>query len=424
MSTRARSIVVSLAGLILLAILILQIPAVNAAVSWRYDKFTIYVRNLVDPPARLPTPLPASPTSTLQTAASVTPAARTPTQDLSATATLEPLPAQVQLPSPPHEFQTPNNCGPATLSMALHMYGWEGSQADIAALIKPQKADRNVNPDEMAWYVRNEAGGYRIEFRVGGTIFLLKRLLAANYPVIIEGTTSLDPNDVIPGVEDDLWAAHYLLLTGYEDATESFIVQDSYHGPDKVVSYSQLESDWKPFNYMYMVIYFPQDEEELKAILGQDWDLDQNRQSTLALAGQAVAADPNDAFAWFNVGSNLVYFERYEEAVQAYNQARTIGLPIRMLRYQFGPYHAYFYTGRFDELLLISEDTLEWAYSSGHEWSEEAWFWKGWALYRQGDARGAMDAWEEALYVQPGYCDAESAISLIQQTDPPAYCVP
>ena len=30
--------------------------------------------------------------------------------------------------------------------------------------------------------------------------------------------------------------------------------------------------DWKPFNYLYMVIYLPEDEPELAAILGQDWD--------------------------------------------------------------------------------------------------------------------------------------------------------
>jgi hypothetical protein len=43
-----------------------------------------------------------------------------------------------------------------------------------------------------------------------------------------------------------------------------------------------------------------------------------------------------NAFAWFNQGTNLTYFQRYSEAAQAYDTARSIGLPQRLLRYQFG----------------------------------------------------------------------------------------
>ena len=39
-------------------------------------------------------------------------------------------------------------------------------------------------------------------------------------------------------------------------------------------------------------------------------------------------------FAWFNLGSDLVYFDRYEEAALAYDKARELGLPLRMFRYQ------------------------------------------------------------------------------------------
>ena len=83
--------------------------------------------------------------------------------------------------------------------------------------------------------------------------------------------------------------------------------------------------DWKPFNYLYMVIYLPQDEAEIKSILGPNWDPDQNRQNALAISQAAITANPNDAFAWFNLGSSLVYFERYNEAAQAFDKAFTIG---------------------------------------------------------------------------------------------------
>ncbi len=424
MSTRTRYIFIGFAALILLIALIYRIPRVNAAIEWRYEKFTIFARNLINPPERLPTPRPST-----RVPATVTPAVPAltgiaPTSTPTVTPTLEPLPAQVKLASPPHEFQTANNCGPATLSMMLNMYGWEGSQADISNVIKPEKADRNVNPDELIWYVRNYAGGFNLEYRVGGNINLLKRLLAHNYPVMVESTTSLDPNDAIPGIDDDLWSAHYLLLTGYDDATQTFIAQDPYRGPDRQVPYKKLQEDWKSFNYVYMFIYLPFEEEEIKFILGADWSLDQNYVRTLADAEQYTITNPDDAFGWFNLGSNLVYFERYEDAAQAYDKALMIGLPLRMLRYQFGPYHAYFQTQRNDDLLAISENTLELAFSSNNYWSEEAWLWKGWALYRKNDVDGAISAWNKALQVKPEYCDAYYALNLVQGTAAPAFCVP
>jgi len=140
MSKKVRTIALALAGFLLLAVLVYQIPKVKSAVDWRTEKFGLYVKNVLNPPGPVPTALPTStplptgegqgegiPTSTPEPVL-------TPTSLASPTATFAPLPAQVQLTPPAWEQQTPNNCGPATLSMALHMYGWTGTQADIAAL--------------------------------------------------------------------------------------------------------------------------------------------------------------------------------------------------------------------------------------------------------------------------------------------------
>ena len=61
---------------------------------------------------------------------------------------------------------------------------------------------------------------------------------------------------------DDLWDAHYLLITGYDDNAQVFTAQDPLLGPDQKIPYDKLMADWKPFNYLYMVIYLPQDEAE------------------------------------------------------------------------------------------------------------------------------------------------------------------
>lgn len=399
---------ITLAGLMLLSVLAYRIPPVKLAVDWRLEKFTLYVKNVVNPPGPVPTALPVTPVAATRTPLSTPQVDSTPTTFSTPTANPEPLPAQISLSSPPYEQQTPNNCGPATLSMALHLYGWEGSQDDIAAQIKPVLQDRNVNPEEMAYYVRNFAGWLNVQYRVAGDLTILKRLLAARYPVIIEGVTDLDPNDAL-GPSDDLWAAHYLLLTGYDDAAQTFTVQDSYRGADLTVTYQQLQAEWWPFNNLYMVIYFPQDEAELQSLLGSDREPDLNRQRALEIAQAATQANPQDAFAWFNLGSNLVYFERYEEAALAYDKARQIGLPMRMFRYQFGPFLAYFHSGRIDDLLVLAN------YARGiTDMSEEAWLWYGWGLYRKGDFQGAKAAWEKALSINNApYVDARQALPYV-----------
>ena len=299
-----------------------------------------------------------------------------------------------------------------------------GDQYDIAKIIKPADADRNVNPDELRYYVLNEAGWLRAEFRVAGDIQLLKRLLAANYPVIIEEASTLAPQDA-NGPNDDLWDGHYLLITGYDDSARVFIAQDSNQytgGPDRKISYDQLTVDWKPFNDLYMVIYFPKDEAEVQSILGNNWNPNQNRQNALDIAQAAVTADPNDKFAWFNLGSDLVYFDRYKEAAQAFDKAFTIGLPQRMTRYQFSPFFAYYNNDQVDYLLQLTENTYK---SINGYYSEEALLWHGYGLLRKGDANGALADWNKALKVHPGYCDAEQAINTyIQPTYQLTGCSP
>ena len=407
-----RNILFIAAGLLLLAILILQIPAINDRVAWRYEVAKTYVRNVLNPVGAVPTAIP-NPTSTISPTsptAPVTPTSIVVDTPIPPTPTLAPPPPQASLGSPPYEKQTANNCGPAALSMMLHMFSWTGDQKTISDVIKPVNGDRNVNPEEMAFWVRNYAGWLRIEYRVGGDLDTLKRLIAAAYPVIIEGTTSLNPDDT-GWPDDDLWAAHYLLLTGYDDATQTFTAQDPYRGPDKSIPYEQLTSEWKPFNYLYLVVYLPDQEIEIQTLLASNWDRDVNRQNALALAEAATVKDPNDAFAWFNLGSNLVYFERWDAANAAYDRAREIGLPQRMFRYQFGPFLANFHGHRNDDLLALTEYALQ-----RTEMSEETWLWHGWALYRKGDTTGAIENWRKALSIHPGYEDGLYALNFVGAT--------
>ncbi|HIE25054.1 MAG TPA: tetratricopeptide repeat protein [Anaerolineales bacterium] len=390
--------------LVILGLVFSQLPPVKSRLSWRVEVAKTYLRGVINPVGAVPT---AKATNTLISLSSSTPEATpalsvTPTIEPTATGTPEPLPAQVSLSVPNYELQDMNNCGPASLTMALRYYGWDGDQFDISEIIKPIPQDRNVNPEEMVYYVRNYAGWLRAEYRVNGNLYLLKKLIAAGYPVLIEETFHFDepyyPND-------DLWAAHYLLLTAYDDKDGAFIGQDSYQGANQRIPYETLMEDWKPFNRVYMLIYLPEDEDELALLLGDDWDEEKNRENARQASQRATEENPDDAFAWFNLGSNLLYFEEYAQSANAYDQARSLGLPQRMMRYQFGAFIASFQDHRTEDLLALTKYALQRTPNS-----EEALLWRGWGLYQQGDYEGAIASWELALKHRPNYFDAEYAL--------------
>jgi tetratricopeptide (TPR) repeat protein len=294
--------------------------------------------------------------------------------------------------------------------MALRYFGWEGTQFDISDIVKPKRPDRNVNPEELAYYVNNYAGWLRAIYRVNGDAARLKALISAGFPVIIEETFRFEEPYWL---HDDLWAAHYLLLTGYDDAAREFTSQDSFHGENQILPYDELEENWEPFNHLYFIVYLPEEEDEIKGILGEDWEEDSNRKRALAASQKRIQENPDDAFAWFNLGSYLLYFERYDEAADAYDTARNLGLPQRMMRYQFGPFIAYFQSNRIDDLLTLTNYALKITPTS-----EEALLWYGWAKYREGDYAAARKDWEEALARHPGYADAEYALRFLSGNSP------
>jgi len=144
-------------------------------------------------------------------------------------------------------------------------------------------------------------------------------------------------------------------------------------------------------------------------MLGDDWDVDANRKTALAQSLAETEKDPSNAFAWFNLGSNQTYFENYVAAAKSYDKARQIGLPQRMLRYQFGPFIAYFHSGRTADLLVLTEYALQRTPNS-----EEALLWRGWGLLRTGKKTEAIDLFNKALEDHPGYADAEYALNFAQ----------
>jgi hypothetical protein len=423
-----------------LAFLVYQIPYVNYRLSWRLDSVETSIYSFLHPVAGyLPTPVPgrasqvvsenipvdipqstsrpaasnptrSSPTGPATSLTSATVAVQDPTGTPGPSATPPPsptpLPSRVTLPPPKWEAEDWNDCGPTTLSLYLKFWGWKGDQFTIQKVIKPDRADRNVNIDELTGYVHNYVPSLDANYRVGGTVNLLRQFIANGIPIAIEESLMI-PETYI--TNDDHWAGHYILVTGYDDKFQIFFVQDTELGKDHVVPYKELDRDWQSFNRAYIMVYPPDQEQTVINLEGSDWDQDTNRQHALDAAKAETQSDPKNAYAWFNMGSNLVYFEQYSQAAAAYDTARSLGLPQRMLRYQFGPFIAYFNVGRNDDLLALTQYALNVTPNS-----EEDMLWRGWALYRSDDRVGAVDMFTKALAARPGYGDAIYALKYVQ----------
>jgi tetratricopeptide (TPR) repeat protein len=317
-----------------------------------------------------------------------------------------PLPTQVLLSGVRYEDQHGrwNYCAPANLAMALSYWGWQGNRDVAGPVLKPDEKDKNVMPYEMVDYITSQTN-LRVVSRVGGDIDLLKRFIANGYPVLVEkGTYLRDLTGVVS------WMGHYQVVTGYDEGGGYFIAQDSYVEPDHQVSYADMIDGWRAFNYTYLVIYPAENEAQVMELLGKDADEKINSENSAALASNEIATMTGieQYFAWFNRASSLVRLQDYAGAATAYDEAFKVypsipeaERPWRMLWYQTGPYFAYFYSGRYYDVLYLADGTLNAMQSDKN--LEESYYWRGMAKAALGDSAGAIQDYQTALKFHPGF---------------------
>ncbi|MCB8981237.1 MAG: C39 family peptidase [Ardenticatenaceae bacterium] len=318
------------------------------------------------------------------------------------TPTPEPLPVSHILEGMGVVRQTFNNCGPANLTQTLNYLGYDITQEEVADYLKPNSEDRNVSPWQIADYVNERTGGsFMASAHSGGTLELLKQFIAAGYPVVIEKGYDLPT---------DGWYGHYLTVFGYDDEKSILYSQDSYLGPfdgrGRTDDYEEFLYYWQQFNYTFYVVYYPSQEAEVEAILGPELSDPMAMWRMVAARAQAeIDADSENVFAWFNLGSALTEMgvrtgeaQYYQGGAQAYDQARELGLPPRMLWYQFRPYMAYWKSGRNEDVIALADATLS---TQGGRNVEETYWYKGLALESLGQISEAITNYQAALEVNP-----------------------
>lgn len=431
-------IILAIVILLIFALIICRISPLYDSIAWRYEEFRTKLFYQLNPPDEAifsPEQSEELDFIVQATLNAMTPTFSRPDSTPQPTGTSGPTPTPTITPTPGpdyvflegvtyvHQHGLYNYCAPANLAMGLKFWDWPGSRNDIGRAIKSgpndpnmdnldkSLSDSNVMPYEMVDFV-NDQTEFRALQRFGGDIELLKRLIANGFPVIIEkGYYTWSTI-----AQDTAWMGHYLFITGYDEIEEAFIVQDAYlktgdngTGANIHVDYNEFTEEWRYFNYLFMVVYPPEKEGEVYQLLGPWVDSDWATHHALDTANDEITklSVIDEFFAWFNKGTSHVYLREYVDAAFAYDYAfllyanlPTEDRPYRIMWYQTGPYFAYYYSTRYQDVINLANTTLD---AKADPTLEESIYWRGLARLAIGEVDNAITDFRRTVYLNPNF---------------------
>jgi hypothetical protein len=223
-------------------------------------------------------------------------------------------PAAAAINEMKHVWQSLNNCGPASVVMALSTFGIDVSQEAARVPLRGTSLVSGMGPQRVDGWVSANFG-LRSVWRNNGTNDLLRRLVANGFAPMVTQWMQ-DPS--ISRI------AHWRVVRGYDDAASTFHVNDPMLGNGVSLSYQWFENNWQSFSYRYMVIYDPKDEALLKAIIGDDW-------SDLKMRGNLYERARDNAYAhdtsasWLAYGEAAYGYGMFREAVSAFQRGMSLG---------------------------------------------------------------------------------------------------
>lgn len=300
-------------------------------------------------------------------------------------------PAKHVLPAAKWVPQSYNNCGPATTSMILQYFGHNVSQTVTKAALRSNPTDSNVFTYEIQAYLKQ----YDLESKLffNGSNERLKTLIANGFYIMVEDW--LHPNEDI---------GHNTIIRGYDDSLGVFISDDSYIGVNITYRYEEFDQAmWRPFNREYLPIYQKDQEKLLKAIIGDDWEEKPMYERAIAQSLAEIKKNQNDLYAWFNLGSSYFGAGNLEQAKLAYEKARFIGWPRRMLWYQYQPIQVYNGLGEYQKALDLTAEGLK-----GNDTFAELHYEVAVAYRGLGNLERAKAEVNKALELYPNYAPAKT----------------
>jgi|SRR5579883_380610 len=171
-----------------------------------------------------------------------------------------PTPTSIRLGPLQYIRQTLNNCGPASIAEVLRYWGVNRTQDQVQAVTRPDGNSRGMWPFAVPAYVASV--GMDSLMGIGGSPTIVKALVANGFPVIVAQAVSAQDR-----------TAHYREIEGFDDNRQVFVSTDSYLGPNHEISYSEFDQIWARGNQRFMVIYPPDKQPLLNAVMRSvGWD--------------------------------------------------------------------------------------------------------------------------------------------------------
>jgi tetratricopeptide (TPR) repeat protein len=320
------------------------------------------------------------------------------------TPTILPTPPATKLLSNDYQiFQSFNNCGPASLSMALSYYNIHKTQEELGQILRPYQNpqgdndDKSVTLDELA--KEGEKYGLIAYHRPNGTIEKLKAFITLEIPVITR--TWLYPNEDI---------GHFRVVKGYDDTTGEIIQDDSYQGHNIHYSYDTFNSMWDKFGYEYLILV-PQDKQkQAEAILGNDKDEKIAWRNAISSFQGILKQDPTNIDAQFNLSVAYYNIGDYKQSVAAYEKVMD-RLPVRTLWYQIEPIKAYYQLGNDQKVFDLTDTIL----NHDNRAFSELYILRGKIYEKNGNLTAAKSEYEKSVFYNKNLTDANNALADLEK---------
>jgi hypothetical protein len=307
-------------------------------------------------------------------------------------------PAAAVLPQPHFIAQSFNNCGPASLSMVMSMYGKQVDQETLANRMRPfHNPDGGIDDKSVfapEFVVSAKEYGFEALERPNGTIDLIKKFIANGIPVVVR--TWLHPGEDI---------GHFRIVRGYNAAEQKIIQDDSFEGPDISYTYDEFLSMWQPFNYGYILIYPKEKEAVVRSILGDEIIPKAAYEKSIVRATREREENPSAVYPSFNISTAQYHLGKYKDAVESYEKVAS-QLPPRMLWYQIEPILAYHKTGKYDEVYRLTDHIL----NNGNMAFSELYQIRGEVFLKAGKKDEAKTEFEKAVYYNVNFQPAKEAL--------------
>ena len=312
---------------------------------------------------------------------------------------LKELPNQKTLGNIHHVFQTFNNCGPASLSIALSYFDIIESQQSLGQALRPYQNpqgdndDKSVTLEELA--EKAEEFGFVSYHRPAGNIELLKNFVNNDMPVITR--TWLKPNEDI---------GHFRVVKGFDNLRGHLIQDDSLQGKNLRYTYDEFNAIWKKFNYEYLVLVPVEKKELAEQILGENKDAKTAWQNAVENSKNELTNNPNDIYARFNLSVALYNIGDYKRSTEEFEKVENL-LPFRTLWYQIEPIQAYYELGNYERVFQITDKVLNY-YNRAFS---ELYILRGKIYQKQGNIEAARSEFQKAVFYNSNLQEAQELLN-------------